>query len=27
VMFSIVHRHRGPQPAPNTNFGAAHVPA
>jgi len=27
VMFSIVHRHRGTEPAPNTNFGAAHVPA
>jgi multidrug efflux pump subunit AcrB len=27
VMFSIVHRHRVPQPAPTTNFGADHVPA
>ncbi|HMI74693.1 MAG TPA: efflux RND transporter permease subunit [Steroidobacteraceae bacterium] len=27
VMFSIVHRHRGPQPAPKPNLGAAHVPA
>jgi multidrug efflux pump subunit AcrB len=27
VMFSIVHRHRGPQPAPKTNFGADYVPA
>jgi multidrug efflux pump subunit AcrB len=27
VMFSIIHRHRGPQPAPEPNFGAAHVPA
>jgi multidrug efflux pump subunit AcrB len=27
VMFSIVHRRRGPQPAPTTNFGADHVPA
>jgi multidrug efflux pump subunit AcrB len=26
VMFSIVHRHR-PQPAPQSNLGAAHVPA
>jgi multidrug efflux pump subunit AcrB len=27
VMFSIIHRQRGTQPAPNANFGAAHVPA
>jgi multidrug efflux pump subunit AcrB len=27
VMFSIVHRRSGPQPAPNPNLGAAHVPA
>jgi multidrug efflux pump subunit AcrB len=27
VMFSIIHRHRGPQPAPQANSGAAHVPA
>jgi multidrug efflux pump subunit AcrB len=27
VMFSIVHRHRGPQPAPQANPGASHVPA
>jgi len=27
VMFSIIHRHRGPKPAPTANFGAAHVPA
>jgi multidrug efflux pump subunit AcrB len=27
VMFSIVHRHRGPQPAPRDNPGAFHVPA
>jgi multidrug efflux pump subunit AcrB len=27
VMFSIVHRHRSPQPAPRANPGASHVPA
>jgi multidrug efflux pump subunit AcrB len=27
VMFSIFHRHRVPQPAPTTHFGAAHAPA
>jgi multidrug efflux pump subunit AcrB len=27
VMFSILHRRRGSQPAPEANFGAAHVPA
>jgi multidrug efflux pump subunit AcrB len=27
VMFSIIHRHRGPQPAPQANPGASHVPA
>jgi multidrug efflux pump subunit AcrB len=27
VMFSIIHRHRGPQPAPQANLGASHVPA
>jgi multidrug efflux pump subunit AcrB len=27
VMFSIVHRHRAPNPVPATHFGAAHVPA
>jgi len=27
VMFSIIHRHRAPKPAPTTHFGAAHVPA
>jgi len=27
VMFSIIHRHRAPKPAPATHFGAAHVPA
>jgi multidrug efflux pump subunit AcrB len=27
VMFSIIHRHRVPKPAPTTHFGAAHVPA
>jgi Cu/Ag efflux pump CusA len=27
VMFSIVHRHRGPEPAPQPNPGAIHVPA
>jgi multidrug efflux pump subunit AcrB len=27
VMFSIVHRRRSTQPAPNANFGADHVPA
>jgi len=27
VMFSIIHRHAGPKPAPTANFGAAHVPA
>jgi multidrug efflux pump subunit AcrB len=27
VMFSIIHRHRGPQPAPQATPGASHVPA
>jgi multidrug efflux pump subunit AcrB len=27
VMFSIIHRHQGPKPAPDTSPGAAHVPA
>jgi multidrug efflux pump subunit AcrB len=27
VMFSIIHRRRGSQPAQKANFGAAHVPA
>ena len=27
VMFSIIHRRRGPQPAPQANPGASHVPA
>ena len=27
VMFSIIHRHRAPKPAPEANFGAAHAPA
>jgi multidrug efflux pump subunit AcrB len=27
VMFSIIHRRRGPQPAPRANLGASHVPA
>jgi multidrug efflux pump subunit AcrB len=27
VMFSILHRRHGTQPAPNENFGADHVPA
>jgi multidrug efflux pump subunit AcrB len=27
VMFSIIHRHRVPKPAPTTHFGAAHAPA
>jgi multidrug efflux pump subunit AcrB len=27
VMFSIIHRRRGSQPAPKASFGAAHVPA
>jgi multidrug efflux pump subunit AcrB len=27
VMFSIVHRHRSPRPAPQANPGATHVPA
>src|SRR5580692_1721645 len=27
VMFSIIHRHRAPKPAPTTDFGAAHAPA
>src|SRR5580692_11165125 len=27
VMFSIIHRRRGPQPAPQANLGASHVPA
>jgi multidrug efflux pump subunit AcrB len=27
VMFSIIHRRRGPQPAPQANIGASHVPA
>jgi multidrug efflux pump subunit AcrB len=27
VMFSIIHRRDGPQPAPKANFGAAHAPA
>jgi multidrug efflux pump subunit AcrB len=27
VMFSIIHRHRAPQPAPQDNLGASHVPA
>src|ERR1700726_1641346 len=25
VMFSIIHRHHGPKPAPEANFGAAHA--
>jgi multidrug efflux pump subunit AcrB len=27
VMFSIIHRHHGLEPAPKTNFGAVHAPA
>jgi multidrug efflux pump subunit AcrB len=27
VMFSIIHRHPVPRPAPTTHFGAAHAPA
>ncbi len=27
VVFSIIHRHDGPKPAPEANFGATHVPA
>jgi len=27
VMFSIVHRHHGPKPLPDSNPGAQHVPA
>jgi multidrug efflux pump subunit AcrB len=27
VMFSIIHRHRAPKPAPTTHFGAVHAPA
>jgi multidrug efflux pump subunit AcrB len=27
VMFSIIHRHHGPKPAPETRPGASHVPA
>jgi multidrug efflux pump subunit AcrB len=27
VMFSIIHRHHGPKPAPEPNFGVADVPA
>jgi multidrug efflux pump subunit AcrB len=27
VMFSIIHRHHGPKPAPATSPGASHVPA
>ncbi len=27
VMFSIIHRHHGPKPAPEANFGGTHVPA
>jgi multidrug efflux pump subunit AcrB len=27
VMFSIIHRHHGPKPAPEANFGVADVPA
>jgi len=27
VVFSILHRHDGPKPVPEANFGAAHVPA
>jgi multidrug efflux pump subunit AcrB len=27
VMFSIIHRHSGPKPAPQANEGGSHVPA
>src|SRR5208337_315871 len=27
VMFSIIHRHYGPKPAPEANLGATHAPA
>jgi multidrug efflux pump subunit AcrB len=27
VVFSIIHRHQGPKPAPEVNFGETHVPA
>jgi multidrug efflux pump subunit AcrB len=27
VMFSIIHRHYGRVPAPETNFGGIHAPA
>jgi multidrug efflux pump subunit AcrB len=27
VMFSIIHRRRGPKPAPEANFGGTHAPA
>jgi len=27
VMFSIIHRHHGPKPAPEANLGVAHAPA
>jgi multidrug efflux pump subunit AcrB len=27
VMFSIIHRHHGPKPLPEANFGGTHVPA
>jgi len=27
VMFSIIHRHHGPKPAPEANFGGSHAPA
>jgi hypothetical protein len=27
VMFSIIHRHHGPKPTPEANFGATYVPA
>jgi multidrug efflux pump subunit AcrB len=27
VVFSIIHRHDGPKPEPETNFRGSHVPA
>jgi hypothetical protein len=27
VVFSIIHRHHGPTPLPEANFGASNVPA
>jgi multidrug efflux pump subunit AcrB len=27
VMFSIIHRHHGPKPAPEANLGVLHAPA